>query len=357
MSAGMGPSVRRGTSAPAALTVVKDDGLQPDEERKSPLSMSHDADLAKARASITAQAAAWRAAQPQCTPCFPVRAVSSGMLLVVLALVAVTYYPYVINNPVRTPAAVFSIAVFHILLGLMLVSYVQVIVTDAGGVPEWWVNAVMEHSGAVAHEYCKKTCGPKPPRSHYDRLTQRLVLNMDHFCPWVANTVGFYNRKFFVLFLVYCSMTCLWAAGSMVLVFPTQTLPWVAAGRRCRPAFIRGTVSRTTCPPTPPSTPTFQSLMLVALLFDTTFGLMLICFAAVHIQMALTNETTIEGRRYNVPFRYDVGRRRNWEQVFGTKPLLWFLPVWGSGPAGDGLSWPTLEEEDVDEMQVRDTYV
>jgi len=25
----------------------------------------------------------------------------------------------------------------------------------------------------------------KPPRSHFDSITQRLVLNMDHFCPWV----------------------------------------------------------------------------------------------------------------------------------------------------------------------------
>jgi len=30
----------------------------------------------------------------------------------------------------------------------------------------------------------------KPPRSHFDSVTQRLVLNMDHFCPWVVNCVG-----------------------------------------------------------------------------------------------------------------------------------------------------------------------
>ena len=35
---------------------------------------------------------------------------------------------------------------------------------------------------------------------HYCSVTGRLTLNMDHFCPWVVNTVGFYNRKFFVLF-------------------------------------------------------------------------------------------------------------------------------------------------------------
>jgi palmitoyltransferase len=28
---------------------------------------------------------------------------------------------------------------------------------------------------------------PKPPRSHYDHVTRALVLNMDHYCPWMFN--------------------------------------------------------------------------------------------------------------------------------------------------------------------------
>lgn len=78
--------------------------------------------------------------------------------------------------------------------------------------------------------------------------------------------------------------------------------------------------------------------------------------------MAWLNETTIEGHSP----AFDVGARRNFEQVraapqgppspgpapegnwprcvrqvFGSDPRLWFLPVWGGGPAGDGVHWPS----------------
>jgi palmitoyltransferase len=41
--------------------------------------------------------------------------------------------------------------------------------------------------GPYEWSYCSNTNQPKPPRSHYDNVTGSLVLNLDHYCPWMFN--------------------------------------------------------------------------------------------------------------------------------------------------------------------------
>jgi len=91
------------------------------------------------------------------------------------------------------------------------------------------------------------------------------------------------------------------------------------------------------------------------------FGFSMSGFAGVHYQLIWKNETTIEnfdkeraeskarinrrlGRETTVgPYHnpYDLGSgRKNFEQVFGNNPWMWFLPV--RSTPGDGLDFPTV---------------
>ena len=64
--------------------------------------------------------------------------------------------------------------------------------------------------------YCPRSGALKPPRAHYCHVRKALVLNMDHYCVWIFNTVGFANYKHFILFLFYYTLGTTFAFISCV---------------------------------------------------------------------------------------------------------------------------------------------
>ncbi len=81
----------------------------------------------------------------------------------------------------------------------------------------------------------------KPERSHHDSLMGHCVLRMDHYCVWLANSVGLLNYKAFLLFLFYTFMACLVASamllGDVVRYFKDLgAIPSADATGRCRSA-------------------------------------------------------------------------------------------------------------------------
>lgn len=249
------------------------------------------------------------------------------MFFVVWAIVISNYMPYVVWVPHDTYGSWVCVVIFHVLLLLLLGSYINCVLTDPGTIPPAWHEQLEADSNFAAnHRICNKTGVYRPLRSHYCSVTGRVVLNMDHFCPWVINTVGYYNRKFFVLFLFYTLLTT-----SFVVLTSTTTLIELQAPRRNGPLHLHHWSSgQVMC--------AFMALML-----DCALAIMLLCFFSFHLRMVLLNETTIEGR---APL-FNVGYRKNWEQVFGSEPLLWFIPVYGKGPVGDGVHWPSIRRADL----------
>ena len=62
-------------------------------------------------------------------------------------------------------------------------------------------------SESKRRRYCLMCNVFKPERCHHCSACNRCVLNMDHHCPWINNCVGFWNRKYFTLLLIYVFCT------------------------------------------------------------------------------------------------------------------------------------------------------
>jgi hypothetical protein len=247
------------------------------------------------------------------SPCSIIRCCSSIMLPAVLLLFGITYVPMI-----SFYADYLSIMIpFHLLLGLSLKSYYEIVTTDPGTVPDEWHESVSKRKNQNTYHKCRKTQKFIPLRAVYDNISGRIVLCQDHFCPWVANCVGFYNRKFFILF---CFWTCLLSAFCGILL---GRIAWASLDGNNH--FDDN------------STPGGRGVIMMASVLDCTFFVCLIFFCMAHFYMAAKNQTSIEDVEDSK--RFDRGWRENFKVVFGSNPKLWLLPVWGSGPFGDGVCW------------------
>ncbi|RAH71671.1 DHHC family palmitoyltransferase [Aspergillus aculeatinus CBS 121060] len=57
--------------------------------------------------------------------------------------------------------------------------------------------------------YCSTCCHFKPDRTHHCREVDRCVRKMDHFCPWVGGVVSETSFKFFIQFVFYTALYCI----------------------------------------------------------------------------------------------------------------------------------------------------
>lgn len=173
-------------------------------------------------------------------------------------------------------------------------------------------TAMMRGDGR--HRFCVHCNLFKPDRAHHCSTCRECVLQMDHHCPFTGNScVGFLNRKFFVLFLYYATISCL-----LVATLTPRAILHRLIELEARPTS---------------STLAWVVMIMMGYILCALHALALAPFSAFHTYLVLKNRTTIENQEVRPPLQNDVLRRsdrgwlNNWKATFGPRPLLWFIPV------------------------------
>ncbi|XP_006632707.1 palmitoyltransferase ZDHHC15B [Lepisosteus oculatus] len=172
-------------------------------------------------------------------------------------------------------------------------------------------------SGAI--RFCDRCQVIKPDRCHHCSVCEMCVLKMDHHCPWVNNCIGFSNYKFFLLFLSYSMLYCVFIAATVFQYFIK---------------FWEGELSNG------PAKFHVLFLMFVALMFFVS----LMFLFSYHCWLVAKNRSTLEAFSapvfQNGPDKdgFNAGFRKNLQQVFGEEKKYWLIPVFTS--LGDGHFFP-----------------
>ncbi|KAA8588538.1 hypothetical protein FQN60_009883, partial [Etheostoma spectabile] len=162
------------------------------------------------------------------------------------------------------------------------------------------------NSGAI--RFCDRCQLLKPDRCHHCSVCDKCILKMDHHCPWVNNCVGFSNYKFFMLFLAYSLLYCLFITATDLQY------------------FIKFWMN---------SLPDTQAKFHILFLFFSAsmFSVSLASLFTYHCWLVCKNRSTLEAVRSPV-FRHGIdkngfslGCSKNFRQVFGDELKYWPIPV------------------------------
>lgn len=232
---------------------------------------------------------------------------------------------------------------------------------------------------------CKKCMAPKPPRTHHCSVCNACILKFDHHCPWLNNCVGFYNHRYFFMYMVWTSIGILyicifgikigydvlwkygdeeaWESNEDLIGHPVRfNLSGHAVPvTEMNDYDLDGVIPRKHVLPEvdhPMYTNAEYKMVMFMALTCISVLIALGTLAVWHAKQITRGETSVEthinkaeyqrqlhlGKNYVNP--YDFGPKENWKRFFGinsgrsfTRAVL--FPSWHK-PYGDGIFFETI---------------
>lgn len=195
----------------------------------------------------------------------------------------------------------FILSIFFI---LWIASFIQVIFGNPGESKiEGYYN---KHNGCQT--YCPKCGNIKPYRTHHCKKCNKCYVRMDHHCDALGVCIALRNHKSFILLILYSIISLsIFSFSSIVLMFigHFESFPY--------PLLFNG----------------FSGGSLAILLSFLLYG---------QLKTILTGRTVLENI-YDIHYESKLSKYERFCEIFGKKPLNWFLPFPLSFDDTNGFKW------------------
>lgn len=162
------------------------------------------------------------------------------------------------------------------------------------------------------NRYCKQCHIYKPDRTHHDRQLGQCVLKMDHYCPWLDNTLGFNNAKYFFLAVFYGNTSLFLWLGFMSKRFWQS----FAGLEYMRHDFFVLFAYFT------------AGLLVVPVTWFFWFHCRLMSNARTTIEYCERMKSNKDSARFYEDSPFDCGWFYNCVDMLGPNPLLWIFPTY-----------------------------
>eukprot|EP00026_Physarum_polycephalum_P014467 Phypoly_transcript_14982.p1 GENE.Phypoly_transcript_14982~~Phypoly_transcript_14982.p1 ORF type:complete len:302 (+),score=33.30 Phypoly_transcript_14982:27-908(+) len=220
-------------------------------------------------------------------------------------------------------------------IGNLFYNYFKAVVTNPGRITddeEVLISLRGSEESDSSFPVCQKCNHRKPPRAHHCKVCKTCVLLMDHHCPWINNCVGYFNRRFFVLFLFWTGLALISFVFIVVehvakILFqyplpPNPPLPiWLVIG-----AWFYGCGL------------TFAVNLLLGI------NLYLVGSGQSSIEWEQNKRLKVQARSNGQPFhnQWNLGWKANFQDVFGDRHWIqWPFPT-QQKPKGNGVIFETV---------------